>query len=289
MEKRMIISAEIPNEALNIGIKKARSSFAQLAVLGICAGMFIALGGFAASMVSHSIENVGLAKLAAGMVFPVGLMLVLICGGELFTGNTLMSVAFLEKRITFGQMLRNWVIVYLANFIGALLIAYLIFSSGVIGTNAGKLGGYAIKVAAAKGGLAFWPAFTSGILCNILVSIAVWGAYAAKDITGKVLIIWFPVMAFVLSGFEHSIANMYYFSMGILARTNAVFVEASHVGEKISNVDFIHGIANIIPVTLGNIVGGAIFIGMAYWIVYKYIPETTAPKSRYISKVKEIG
>lgn len=283
VEKRMVIPADLPDEAVNTGIKKAKSSFIQLLILGIFAGMFIALGGFAASMASHSIENVGVAKFAAGAVFPVGLMLVLICGAELFTGNTLMSVALLEKKITTKQILRNWIIVYVSNFLGALLIAYLIFSSGVLGTNGGKLGGYAIKVAATKGGLAFWPAFTSGILCNILVSIAVWGAYAAKDIASKILMIWFPIMTFIVSGFEHCVANMYYFSIGLLARTNPAFVEASHVGEKISNVDILHAVSNLVPATLGNIVGGAIFVGMAYWIVYKHVPDALASKRPTIS------
>lgn len=283
MEKRMVMPANLPDEAVNTGIKKARSSCTQLLILGIFAGMFIALGGFAASMVSHSIDNVGVAKFAAGAVFPMGLMLVLICGGELFTGNTLMSAALLEKRITTKQVLRNWIIVYVSNFLGALLIAYLIFSSGALGTNAGKLGGYAIKVAAAKGGLAFWPAFTSGILCNILVSIAVWGSYAAKDIASKIFMIWFPVMAFIVSGFEHCVANMYYFSIGLLAKTNPAFVEASHVGEKIANVDIAHAISNLVPVTLGNIVGGAVVVGMAYWIAYKRTPAAQVSEIKSIS------
>lgn len=272
----MIVPGELPDETVKVGIKKAKSSFSQLLILGIFAGMFIAIGGFAAAMISHSIENVGLSKFAGAVVFPTGLMLVLICGGELFTGNTLMSVALLEKKIRFREMLRNWIIVYIANFIGALLIAYLVFSSGSLDTNGGKLGGYVIKVAVNKGGLSFMKALASGILCNILVSLGVWGANAAKDIAGKILIIWFPVMLFVLSGFEHSVANMYYFSIGMLAKSNQQFVEASHVGEKISNLDLGHVIGNLIPVTLGNIIGGAVFVGMAYWLAYKYIPGRKA-------------
>lgn len=272
----MIVPGELPDETEKVGIKKAKSSFSQLLILGIFAGMFIAIGGFAAAMISHSIENVGLSKFAGAVVFPTGLMLVLICGGELFTGNTLMSVALLEKKIRLREMLRNWIIVYIANFIGALIIAYLVFSSGSLDTNGGKLGGYVIKVAVNKGGLSFMKALTSGVLCNILVSLGVWGANAAKDIAGKILIIWFPVMLFVLSGFEHSVANMYYFLIGMLAKSNHQFVEASHVGEKISNLDLGHAIGNLIPVTLGNIIGGAVFVGMAYWLAYKYIPRRKA-------------
>lgn len=283
----MVAPVELPDEAVKTGIKKAKSSFFQLLVLGILAGMFIALGGFSAAMISHSIENVGLSKFAGAAVFPTGLILVLICGGELFTGNTLMSVALFEKKISIRELLRNWIIVYLANFIGAFLIAYLLFSSGSLHTNGDKLGGYVIKVAATKGGLSFKQAFTSGILCNILVCLGVWGAYAAKDIAGKILIIWFPVMAFVLAGYEHSVANMYYFSMGILAKSNQQFVEASHIGDKIANVDLAHVIKNLIPVTLGNIVGGAVFIGLIYWLAYKYIPKRDALKNRAVIENKK--
>lgn len=278
MEKRMLTSQEICSEMTNTGVKKGTSSFPQLLILGILAGIFIALGGFASAVFSHSIENPGIAKFASGIIFPVGLMFVIICGGELFTGNTLIVTAMYEGKISFGQVLRNWIIVYFANFIGAFIIAFLVINSGSLGFNAGKLGGYAIKVAAAKGGLSFISAFSSGILCNILVCLAVWGSYAAKDIAGKVLIIWFPVMAFVVSGFEHSVANMYYFSIGILAKSNPAFIDASHVGDKISNVNWSHAIENLIPVTLGNIIGGAVFVGTAYWLIYRYFPSVKASK-----------
>lgn len=283
----MIVPAELPDEAVKVGIKKAKSNFSQLLILGAFAGMFIAIGGFGAAMISHSIENVGLSKFAGAAIFPTGLMLVIICGGELFTGNTLMSAALLEKKITLKELLRNWIIVYLANLVGAFIIALLIFNSGSLDTNGGKLGGYVIKVAANKGGLSFAQAFTSGILCNMLVCLGVWGSNAAKDIEGKILIIWFPVMAFVLSGFEHSVANMYYFSIGLLAKSNQQFVELSNIGEKISNVDIGHAIGNLIPVTLGNIVGGAVFIGFAYWLVYKFIPKTKASKLQALTDNKK--
>jgi formate/nitrite transporter len=268
----MLAPAEICDEVVNVGIKKGKWHTLQTSILGILAGAFIALGGFAASMASHSIENVGVAKLAAGLVFPMGLMLVLICGGELFTGNSLMSVALAEGKVNLRQMLRNWIIVYFTNFIGAFLIAFLIFQSGLLDTNAGKLGGYAVKVAANKAGLSFWQAFSSGILCNFLVCLAVWGAYGAKDMAGKIAIIWFPIMAFVVSGFEHSVANMYYFSIGMLAKSNPAYVEAAHAGNKIAKLDILHIIQNLIPVTLGNIVGGMVLVGLAYWAVFKKAP-----------------
>ncbi|MBZ9685267.1 formate/nitrite transporter family protein [Clostridium estertheticum] len=269
MEKPMLSPKEICNYVEAMGIKKANNKFEQTFILGILAGAFIAIGGFAAAMASHSIENVGVAKLVSGIVFPVGLMLVLICGAELFTGNCLLTVAYAQKKITLKKMLKNWTIVYFANFLGAFIIVVLIYYSGLLSTNGGKLGGYVIKVAANKCALTFTQAFTSGILCNIVVSLAVWGSYAAKDVVGKVFISFFPIMAFVIAGFEHCVANMYYLLLGVFAKTNPNYIELSHqTAEKIGNINFIHVVQNLIPSTLGNIVGGGIFVGIAYWLVY---------------------
>jgi formate transporter len=290
MDDRMLTTAEVTEETINIGVKKgAKTHFAQTLIAGILAGSFIALGAFAASMASHSVDNAGLARFVAGAIFPVGLMLIIICGGELFTGNTLLILALVEKKITFKQMLKNWTIVWVGNLIGAFIIAFLIYNTGLLSTNADKLGGYAIKVAANKGSLVFIKAFTSGILCNLLVCLAVWGSYSAKDVASKVLIIWFPVMTFIVSGFEHSVANMYYFSIGILARLDQNLVEASHVLGKISYVDVYHAIGNLIPVTLGNIVGGAFFVGLAYWAGYRYIPHLLSMERRAEGEEKKVS
>lgn len=271
MEKRMLIPAEICDETVNVGIKKgAKTTLFQTTILGILAGAFIAMGGFAAAMASHSIENVGIAKLVAGVIFPVGLILVLIAGAELFTGNSLLIVAFFEKKITLKQLLKNWAIVWTANLIGAVLISVLLFNSGLFDTNAGKFGGYAIKVASNKAALSFNQAFASGILCNFIVTLAVWASYAAKDVVSKIFVSFFPIMAFVISGFEHSVANMYYFSVGLLLKANPLYVENSHAAaEKLAKLDLAHVFGNLLPVTLGNIVGGAVFVGAAYWLVYK--------------------
>jgi formate transporter len=271
MEKRMLIPAEVCDETVNVGIKKgAKSTLLQTTILGLFAGAFISMGAFAAAMSSHSIENIGLAKLVAGIIFPVGLILVLMAGAELFTGNSLLIIAFLEKRITLKQILRNWVVVWCTNFIGAIFIAYLLFNSGLFDTNAGKLGGYAIKIAATKAGLSFNQAFASGILCNFIVTLAVWASYSAKDVVSKIFVSFFPIMAFVISGFEHSVANMYYFTVGLLLKSNPLYVENSHVAaEKLAKLDIAHVFGNLLPVTLGNIVGGALFVGAAYWLVFK--------------------
>jgi len=270
MEKQMLTPKEICNYVESMGIQKANNKFIQTLVLGILAGAFIAIGGFSASVASHSIENVGVAKLVAGIVFPVGLMLVIICGAELFTGDCLLTVACAQKKITLKKMLESWTIVYFANFVGAFIIVVLIYYSGLLSTNGGKLGGYAIKTATYKCGLTFTQTFTSGILCNFLVSLAVWGSYAAKDVVGKVFISFFPIMAFVIAGFEHCVANMYYLLLGLFAKFNPDYVEMSHqTAEKVASINFTHIFQNLIPATLGNIVGGGIFVGIAYWVVYK--------------------
>jgi formate/nitrite transporter len=271
MSNEILKPYEICDEAVSAGIKKANYSLMQVIILGILAGVFISLGGFGAALASHNVADVGVAKLIAGIVFPVGLMLVLICGADLFTGNCLMVVALAEKKISFKAMIKNWVIVYLTNFVGAFVFAFLIFNTGILHTNADKLGGYAIKVASNKANLTFMQAFCSGILANFVVCLAVWGSYATKDMVGKIAIIFFPIMVFVIGGFEHCIANMYYFSIGMMAKTNELFIETSHLTpDKVASLN-LHNIIfnNLIASTLGNIVGGSIFVGLAYWAVFK--------------------
>lgn len=272
MDKKMLTPAEITDYVEEVGIKKANNKSMQTLLLATLAGIFIALGAYGSSMASHSVTNVGLQKTVAGVVFPVGLLFVLICGAELFTGNALLSIAFAEKKITLGQMLKNWTLVFIGNFIGCIIIALLVFNAGLLST--GTLGGYAIKVAATKASLPFGQALASGILCNIIVCFCVWGSYAAKDVAGKVLMGFIPIFVFVISGYEHVVANMYYFSIGLLAKSNEAFVELSHVApEKLSHLTVGGIFNNIIPVTIGNIIGGAVFVGLAYWAIYKYIPS----------------
>ena len=278
MERRMITPPEMVDDAINIGIKKAKSETIQTVIGGILAGAYIALGGLAAAIASHSVENFGLSKFIAGAVFPVGLMMIVICGGELFTGNTLLLVANKDGKISFSQVLKNWGIVYFTNMIGSFLVAYFAFASGTFDGNGGKIGGYALKVAAYKAGLPFYKAFISGILCNVLVCLAVWASYAAKDIVSKIFAIWFPIMAFIIGGFEHSVANMYYFSAGLLAKLNPAYAEALNItADKLDKINAAHIVSNLIPVTLGNIVGGGIFVGLAYYYLYK-VPQYRAEK-----------
>lgn len=273
MEKRMLVPNEIVDEVIAAGVKKSKLSALQMIILGTIAGAFIALGGYSSAVASHSIENFGVAKFLAGAIFPVGLMMILLAGGELFTSNTMILVGVVDGKVKIKNMFKNWFFVYFSNLLGSVIIAYLIFASGGLDVNSGKLGAYALKVAAYKGSLPFYKAFTSGILCNILVCVAVWMAYGAKDVIHKIFAVWFPIMAFVVAGYEHCIANMYYFSIGLFAKTNPAYAEIGHfTPEKLSHISIGAMVQNLIPATLGNLVGGAIFVGLMYYLALKKIP-----------------
>jgi formate transporter len=267
----MVKPIEICDEIIDVYSKKVQYPIIKSVILGLLAGAFVAIGGFASSLASHSIENIGVSKFVAGSIFPVGLILVLLTGTDLFTGNVLLVVPFVDKKIKFTQVIKNWIIIYISNYFGAIIIAYLIFNSGLLDTNGFKLGGYVIKVASTKGSLTFSKALSSGIMCNIIVCLAVWISYAAKDVAGKILAIWFPIMAFVISSFEHSVANMYYFSIALFAKTNIDYVNSYNISqEKLAYIDAIHILNNLLPVTIGNIIGGGLFVGLAFWVAYKY-------------------
>ena len=271
--------SEIAEFTVNAGIKKAGLPPAKQFLLGIMAGAFIAFGAQAANITTHTISNVSTAKLIGGLIFPAGLMLVLMAGAELFTGNCLMIIALLERKITFGKLLRSWLVVYLGNLAGGVLVAYLIFWSGQLNYTGGLLGGITIKAAAGKISLAFSQAVGLGVLCNWLVCLAVWTSFGAKDAIGKAVCVFFPVWVFVASGFEHSIANMYYITAGILAKSVPQFAaKAIEAGAPQSGIDALDWCSmftgNLVPVTLGNIVGGSVFVGVVYWFVYR------GPRSR---------
>lgn len=269
---KALTSNEILEKVSDSSIEKANSNFARLFILAVLAGAYIAFGGQASAMVSFNLtaypETFGIGKLVSATVFPVGLMMVLLCGAELFTGNNLMLVGLADKKIKLSGMLRNWCIVYIGNFAGALLIALLINYSGLLESGGGLLGAVTVKTAAAKTCLGFGRAFVLGIMCNWLVCLAVWMATGAQATVGKIFSVFFCIGLFVLSGFEHSVANMYFIPAGILASSNDMFVQL--LGTDITNLtvaDFLLG--NLLPVTLGNIVGGGLFVGMTYWICYR--------------------
>ena len=267
---------EIAKAYDEISVNKAKNSASNLIILGMLAGLFIAFAGFASQMISHSVENVGLAKFASGAVFPVGLMLVVIAGAELFTGNNLMIIGFMEKKISFAELIRNWIIVYFSNFVGSVLFAFLIHGSGLLDTSGGLLGATVIKAAINKVSLTFNQGLIRGILCNIMVVLAVWMATAAKDIVGKIFACWFPIMLFVMSGFEHCIANMYFIPAGIFAKSNPSYVAAGPIqAEALARLNIGGLFGNLASVTLGNLIGGALVIGLSYWYVYRYTQKVT--------------
>lgn len=260
----------------NISAAKAKIQLPilRMVLLGIFAGMFIACGASASSVAMHAISNVGLARLVAGCVFPVGLMMIVFVGGELFTGDCLMVMGCLHREFSAVSMCRVLLVVFLSNFLGAAVFAYLVSSTTQFGFSGNLMGAFTIKVAMGKLTMSFGSAFVSGILCNIFVCIAVLMAAAAKDIAGKVLAIFFPIMAFVVSGYEHCVANMYYFPAGIFAAANDTYAQAAmeQYGYSLSQLESLNWmnflVKNLIPVTLGNIVGGMIFVGLPLYLIH---------------------
>lgn len=271
--------AEVVDANIAAGKVKANLSLSKMILLGILAGFFIAIGGEASSLASHNIANVGLARTITGAIFPVGLMMIVLVGGELFTGNTMIVMAVMQKEVTWLQYARNLVVVFFSNLVGSLIIAYLTYFSGQWNYTDGALGAYTMKIALGKVNLSFGTAFASGILCNILVCVAVLMAISAKDIAGKILAIFFPVFAFVISGFEHCVANMYYIPAGLIAKTNPQYVEKAEelygiTADKLNALTVGGMVKNMIPVTLGNIVGGAVFVGVLLVLINKRVKQT---------------
>ncbi|MGN1031783.1 MAG: formate/nitrite transporter family protein [Butyricicoccaceae bacterium] len=249
------------------GERKTALPVPKMLVSGILAGAFIAFGAQAANMVAHSTESAGLAKMLAGCIFPVGLMLVVLLGMELFTGNCLFSMGLLNGTLRPSGVAKNLIIVYIANMIGAALVAALVFGSGQLDT--GTLGAYTIKVAMGKVSIAPLRAVCSGILCNLLVCLAVLMAGAAKDAVGKIFAIFFPILAFVTGGFEHCVANGFYVPAGIFAASNPDYTAKAcelygYTAEQIASLGFGAAVPSFVFVTIGNILGGAL-IGAAFW------------------------
>lgn len=255
------------------GIKKAGAPAWKLLLLGMMGGAFIAFASEGSNAAIHTIASVGLGKALAGALFSTGLMLVVLFGAELFTGNMLMVVALFKKEIGLARLLRNWALVYIGNFAGSVLIAILIVSSGQLDFSAGMLGAFTLKLSVYKVNLTFLKAFSMGILCNWLVCMGVWMAANSKDATGKVLGIFFPIWLFITSGFEHSVANMYYIPAGLLIKSNPVYVQgALDLGMKATSLDHLTWmnffVKNLVPVTLGNIVGGGLFVGTVAFLSF---------------------
>ncbi len=256
----------------SVCVKKTNGDPWNIFILAVFAGAYIAFG---AELMTVTIQGIGssmgfgMAKLLGGAVFSVGLMLVVIAGAELFTGNNLMVLSALDRKVGFGKVLGKWGLVYLGNFVGSILLVAIMYGSGLWKMNGMGVGVSALKIATAKVNLPFWEAFFRGIGCNWLVCLAVWMSLASRNVVGKIFAIFFPIMAFVASGFEHSIANMYFIPMGIFLKGNSAVVNASGIAGKLSTLNWGSFIVNNeIPVTLGNIVGGAFFVATLYWFVF---------------------
>ena len=253
---------------------KAVKPVARIFVAAIMAGMFIAFGGSSSNVAVFGIENVGLARTLAGCIFPVGLMLIVLVGGELFTGNCMMIGGVMTGRIKAIQMIRVLVTVYLGNLVGSLIVSFLAYYSGQWKYGAGALGAYTIKVAFGKLNLSFGTAVASGILCNILVCVAVLMASASKDAVGKIFGCFFPIWAFVIAGYEHCVANMYYIPAGIIAAMDPAFAQKAmelygYTAEDLAMLNPVNMIVNnLIPGTIGNIIGGRLFVAVPYVYLY---------------------
>jgi formate/nitrite transporter len=278
MEKHPLKPQEILDVSLSVSESKAESGFVKLSVLGFLAGAFIAFAAEGSNMAAFNLlaspESYGLGRTLAGTVFGVGLMLVVLAGGELFTGNTLMIGGVIRRRITVPAMLRNWLIVYVANFAGAVFLAWLMYHSGLFHSGGDALGAVTIKIAAGKTGLPFARALILGILCNWLVCLAVWLSFGADTMAGKMLAIFFPIWLFITSGFEHSVANMYYVPAGIFAMSDAALTEAARsIGVTPEMIDALNWPGflahNLLPVTIGNIIGGCVFVSGAYLLAFR--------------------
>lgn len=272
--KQIQTPAEIIEANIESGKGKAELPVIRMILLGLMAGGIIALGGSASSVAAHDIGSVGVARLLTAVVFPVGLMMIVLAGGELFTGNCMITMAVLDGRTTLNKKIRNLVVVYISNFIGAFVIDLLVFASGQLDYSNGGLGAYSIQVALGKIDITFIEGIASGILCNILVCTAILMASAAVEVAGKIWAIFFPIFAFVIAGFEHSIANMFYIPIGIMAATNPAYVAKAEelygiTAEQAAGITMGQSLHNFVPVTIGNIIGGVFFVSVTYYLVHR--------------------
>jgi formate/nitrite transporter len=256
---------EVALRVETVGVAKARMALLPLLMLGLLAGAFIGMGAMFYTLVKSD-PTLGFATSAVlgGMAFSLGLLLVVVAGAELFTGNNLLAMAWADGTVTSREVLRNWVLVCLANLVGAAGLAVLVFASGHTGLNGGAIGQQVVKIALAKQVLPWEQAFFRGVLCNVLVCMAVWMAMAGRSVTDKVVAIVPPVTAFVAAGFEHSIANMYFMPLAMLVQqwgpgavTGAAMVSPSGMA------------GNLLPVIAGNLVGGSVLVGLSYYVVYR--------------------
>ena len=274
MELKYNKPEEIIEEMRAASEKKTELDLKKLVIKAILAGMFIAFGAAASSTAIFGIEDIGIAKTIAGVIFPSGLIMVILLGGELFTGDCLAAIGSMGGNIRISQLVRLLVLVYLGNMVGSVLIAIMVYGSGQLDYGQAALGAATIKTALGKLTQSPERLFISGILCNILVCVAVLLAGAAKDVVGKIFAVFFPILAFVTGGYEHCIANMYYIPAGILAAGNQTYRQAAQsiygmTEAELANLNVASFLMNnLLPVTIGNIVGGILLVSVPCYLVY---------------------
>lgn len=269
-----LLPAEMAAKAEAVGVKKATGNTLQLFALAILAGSFISLGAIFCTTVLAGSDTLpyGVQRLLGGVVFCLGLILVIVGGAELFTGNSLIVMAWANKKVTTLQLLRNWGIVYAGNFVGSIGTAAIMFFSKQWTFGSGAVGLTMLNIANAKCNLDFVAAVALGIMCNAMVCMAVWLCFSARSTTDKILSILFPIAGFVAAGFEHSVANMYFISIGLFVKAGANEAFWTAIGK--TSADYANltwanfFIKNLLPVTIGNVIGGAILVGIVYWFVY---------------------
>lgn len=255
--------AQIAQRVESVGVSKARLATLPLLMLGMLAGAFIGLGAMLFVLVkSDATLGFAASAIGGGLVFALGLLLVVVAGAELFTGNNLLAMAWADGRISSAEVLRNWVLVCAANFVGAAGLSLLVFASGHTDLNGGAIGQQVVKIALAKQDLSPVQAFFRGVLCNVLVCMAVWMAMAGRSVVDKAVAVVPPIMAFVAAGFEHSIANMYLMPLAMLLQ---------HFGPLGATVPVTWGgmLGNLLPVIAGNLVGGSVLVGLTYYVIYR--------------------
>jgi formate transporter FocA len=268
-----LLPPEMALKAESVGVSKANISVSKILVLAMLAGAFIAFGSiFFATVTAGSTMSYGMTRLVGGLSFSLGLVLVIVGGAELFTGNNLIIMAWANKKISTGQILRNWFLVYIGNMVGTMFIVILMFFSRQYSFASGAVGINILNIAKTKCELGFTQAIVLGILCNILVCLAVWLCFGSQSVSGKIASIVFPITAFVASGFEHSIANMYFIPEAILVLNNGdekFLALANASGQNYESVSWSNYLLNnLLPVTIGNIIGGAVLVGLVYWFVF---------------------
>jgi len=266
-----LLPAEMARRAELLGVRKAEMKLLNMLVLAILAGAFIGLGAAFATTVTAGTSSewpYGVTRLLTGLVFCLGLILVIVGGAELFTGNNLILMAWASKKVTTSALFRNWIIVYLGNFIGSLGTALVIFIGRQYTFGGGAVGTTALAIANSKVHLDFVQAIALGIMCNAMVCLAVWMSYSARSVTDKILAIIFPISGFVAAGFEHSVANMYFIPIGLFIKQfDPAFVAKTglDVGELTWGTFLVN---NLLPVTIGNIIGGAGLVAIVYWFIF---------------------